>query len=175
MIQRVSGRSWGPTIAEAKALDPTHPDQIYNNFERAYRTGNQTRHSICLTGGTDLVQLGASFSYSNQEGVIPFSDYKSYNARVNGNLNISKKVKVGASVNFINSGGSRVNADRYGEQLIYWSPRWDVMDYIKPDGTQKNYGRENDNPVYTLATNRFNDNVNRIIAGTNINYAPAIG
>jgi TonB-linked SusC/RagA family outer membrane protein len=164
--------SWGPTIAEAKALDPTHPDHIYNNFQRGYRTGNQTRHSINLTGGSELLQMGASFSYFNHEGVIPFSDYKSYNARVNGNLNVSKKIRVGASLNFINSGGSRVNADRYGEQLIYWSPRWDVMDYIKPDGTQKNYGRENDNPVYTMATNRFHDNVNRIIASTNINYAP---
>jgi TonB-linked SusC/RagA family outer membrane protein len=164
--------SWGPTIAEGKALDPTHPDYIYNNFQRGYRTGNQTRHSINLTGGSELLQMGASFSYFNHEGVIPFSDYKSYNARVNGNLNVSKKIRVGASLNFINSGGSRVNADRYGEQLIYWSPRWDVMDYIKPDGTQKNYGRENDNPVYTMATNRFHDNVNRIIASTNINYAP---
>lgn len=164
--------SWGPTIEEGKSLDPTHPDQIYNNFERGYRTGNQTRHSISLMGGSELLQMGAAFSYSNQEGVIPFSDYKSYNARVNGNLNVSKKIKIGGSLNFINSGGSRVNADRYGEQLIYWSPRWDVMDYIKPDGTQKNYGRENDNPVYTLATNRFYDNVNRIIASTNINYAP---
>jgi TonB-linked SusC/RagA family outer membrane protein len=164
--------SWGPTVEAAKALDPTHPNEIYNNFKQGYRTGNQTRHTISLTGGTDVAQLGASFSYSNQEGVIPFSDYKSYNARVNGNLNISKKIRAGASLNFINSGGSRVNSDRYGEQLIYWSPRWDVMDYIKPDGTQKNYGRDNDNPVYTLATNRFFDNVNRIIASANINYAP---
>lgn len=164
--------SWGPTVEAARAIDPTHPEQIFNNFERAYRTGNQTRHSINIGGGTNLMQLGASFSYFNQEGVIPFSDYKSYNAKVNGNLNISNKIKVGASMNFINSGGSRVNSDRYGEQLIYWSPRWDVMDYIKPDGTQKNYGADNDNPVFTLATNRFFDNVNRIIASANINYAP---
>ena len=164
--------SWGPTIAEGKSLDPTHPDEIYNNFEQGYRTGNQTRHSLSLMGGSELLQLGGSFSYSNQEGVIPFSDYKSYNARLNGNLNVSKKIKFGASLNFINSGGSRVNADRYGEQLIYWSPRWDVMDYVKPDGTQKNYGRENDNPVYTLSTNRFYDNVNRIIGSANISYAP---
>lgn len=164
--------SWGPTIEQAKALDPTHPDQIYNNFKRGYRTGHQTRHTISFGGGTDVAQLGGSFSYSDQDGVIPFSDYKSYNARVNGNLNISKKIKAGASLNFINAGGSRVNADRYGEQLIYWAPRWDVMDYIKPDGTQKNYGRDNDNPVYTLATNRFHDNVNRIIASATVNYAP---
>lgn len=165
--------SWGPTVEAAKALDPTHPAQIFDNFKRAYRTGNQTRHTINLSGGSDLIQVGSSFSYFNQKGVIPFSDYRSYNAKLNGNINVSSKVKVGASVNFINSGGSRVNADRYGEQLIYWSPRWDVMDYIKPDGTQKNYGTDNDNPVYTLATNRFFDNVNRIIASTNINYAPA--
>jgi len=164
--------SWGPAVADAKALDPTHPNNIYNNFKQAYRTGHQNRHSIALSGGTEVAQIGASFSYANQEGVIPFSDYKSYNARVNGNVNVSKKIRVGASLNFINSGGSRVNADRYGEQLIYWSPRWDVMDYIKPDGTQKYYGVENDNPVYTLATNRFFDNVNRIIASTNVNYAP---
>jgi TonB-linked SusC/RagA family outer membrane protein len=164
--------SWGPTVEAARAIDPTHPEHIFNNFERAYRTGNQTRHSINIGGGTNLMQLGASFSYFNQEGVIPFSDYKSYNAKLNGNLNISSKIKIGASMNFINSGGSRVNSDRYGEQLIYWSPRWDVMDYIKPDGTQKNYGVDNDNPVFTLATNRFFDNVNRIIASTNINYAP---
>jgi TonB-linked SusC/RagA family outer membrane protein len=164
--------SWGPTIEEGKALDPTHPDKIFNNFEQGYKTGNQTRHSINLSGGSELLQMGGSFSYFNQEGVIPFSDYRSYNARINGNLNISKKFKMGASLNFINSGGSRINSDRYGEQLIYWSPRWDVMDYIKPDGTQKYYGVENDNPVYTLATNRFIDNVNRIIASTNFNYAP---
>lgn len=164
--------SWGPTVEAARAIDPTHPAQIFNNFKRAYRTGNQTRQSINISGGTNLMQLGASFSYFNQKGVIPFSDYKSYNARLNGNLNISPKIKMSASMNFINSGGSRVNSDRYGEQLIYWSPRWDVMDYLKPDGTQKNYGPDNDNPVFSLATNRFFDNVNRIIASGNINYAP---
>lgn len=164
--------SWGPTVEAAKALDPTHPNELFNNFKRGYQTGSQHRHSINLAGGTDVAQVGASFSYSNQEGVIPFSDYKSYNARVNGNVNISKKIKAGASLNFINAGGSRVNADRYGEQLIYWSTRWDVMDYIKPDGTQKNYGVDNDNPVYTLFSSRFYDNVNRIIASANVSYAP---
>jgi TonB-linked SusC/RagA family outer membrane protein len=164
--------SWGPTIDSAKKLDPTHPDEIFNNYERGFKTGNQTRHTINLTGGTDVAQLGASFAYFDQTGVIPFSDYTSYNARVNGNFTVSKKVRAGASLNFINSGGSRVNPDRYGEQLTYWSPRFDVMDYLKPDGTQNNYNRQIDNPVYGLATNRYYDNVNRIIASANIIYTP---
>ncbi|HET7896267.1 MAG TPA: TonB-dependent receptor plug domain-containing protein, partial [Flavisolibacter sp.] len=49
--------AWGPTVAEAKALDPTHPDQLFNNFKRAYETGHQTRHTINLSGGSDLIQL----------------------------------------------------------------------------------------------------------------------
>jgi len=164
--------SWGPTVEQAKTLDPTHPDHIFNNFERGYRNGHQTRHTINMGGGSEKMQLAGSMSYFQQDGVIPFSDYKSYNARLNSQFEISPKLKVGATVNFINSGGSRINSDRYGEQLIYWSPRWDVMDYIKPDGTQNNYGPENDNPVYTLATNRFIDNVNRTIASAYINYSP---
>jgi hypothetical protein len=44
------------------------------------------------------------------------------------------------------------------------------MDYIKPDGTQNAYG--NDNPVYGTATNKFKDNVNRIIGNVALTYSP---
>src|SRR5690606_4905339 len=135
--------------------------------KRAYRTGTQFRNTVSMSGGTEKGVFAASFSSLNQDGVIPFSDYSNYSAKVNGQLNFNNKFKMGASVNYIKSGGNRVNADRYGEQLIYWSPRWDVKDYIKADGTQNTYGPDNDNPIYTLATNRFVDDVNRVIASAN--------
>ncbi|GAA0560953.1 SusC/RagA family TonB-linked outer membrane protein [Chitinophaga japonensis] len=164
--------SWGPTVEEARQLDPTHPAQLFNNYERAYRTGTQFRNTLNMSGGTEKGVFAASFSTLNQDGVIPFSDYNNYSAKVNGELRFSDKFKAGASLNYIKSGGNRVNADRYGEQLIYWSPRWDVKDYIKPDGTQNTYGPDNDNPMYTLATNRFGDDVNRVIASANFTYSP---
>lgn len=164
--------SWGPTVEEARRLDPTHPAQLFDNFKRAYRTGKQFRNTINMSGGTEKALFSASVSSLNQDGVIPFSDYNNYSARLNGELRFSPKFKVGASVNYINSGGNRVNADRYGEQLIYWSPRWDVKDFLKPDGTQKTYGTENDNPMYTLYSNRFVDDVNRIIANINATWSP---
>lgn len=164
--------SWGPLVDSARLLDNTHPAQLFNNYKQAYRTGTTNRQNITLGGGTDKMQGGGSFAYNNDKGVIPFSDYTSYNARAFSNINFSDKFKAGFSINYINSGGSRVNSDRYGEQLIYWSPRWDVMDYINADGTQKTYGPDNDNPVYTLATNRFFDNVNRAISSINLQYTP---
>jgi len=164
--------TFGPTVEEAKKLDNTHPDKLYNNYKQAFETGTQTRHTVNLTGGSEKAQLMGSMSYFNQDGVIPFSDYTSYNARLNAQFKVSDKISAGASLNYINSGGNRVNSDRYGEQIIYWSPRWNMKDYVKADGTQQTYSTGTNNPIYTLSTNKFRDNVNRTIASTFITYKP---
>ncbi len=164
--------TWGPTIAEAKALDPTHPDEIFNHYAHGYQQGNQYRSSLNLSGGTENALLSSSFSYFKQNGTIPFSDYKNISARLSGQFKAGNKLKINPSVYFINSGGYRVNADRFNESLSYWSPRWDVKDYIKPDGTMKSYPAENNNPIYAVHTNRFKDNVNRVIGNIALTYSP---
>lgn len=164
--------SWGPTVEEARKTDKTHPARLFDNYRRAYQNGNVFKQYISLSGGSEALQLGGDFAYNKHNGVIPFSDFTSYNTRVFGGVKMSEKFKAGFSLNYINNGGSRVNSDLYGEELAYWSPRWDVMDYINPDGTQKTYGPDTDNPVYALATNRFFDNVNRTIGSVNFQYKP---
>jgi TonB-linked SusC/RagA family outer membrane protein len=164
---------WGPTVEEAKKLDPTHPDKLGNKYKEAFETGMQTRHTVNMSGGSDKAQLIGSFSYANQDGIIPFSNFTSYNARLNTQFKINDKVSAGASLNYINSGGDRADADRYGEQVTYWSPRWSMKDYMKPDGTQQTYSPELGNPIYTRYSNKFIDNVNRTIASAFITYMPA--
>lgn len=162
--------TWGPTVAEAIAIDPTHPAQLYNQYARGYQNGNQFRTSVNMSGGTENALLSSSLSYFKQEGMIPFTDYKNISARINGIFKFGNKLKFNPSIYYINSGGYRYNADRYNESLTYWSPRWDVMDYVNPDGTMKTYG--NNNPVFGAATNRFKDDVNRVIGNMNWNYSP---
>ncbi|MEO8795259.1 MAG: SusC/RagA family TonB-linked outer membrane protein [Daejeonella sp.] len=162
--------SWGPTIEVAKQLDPTHPDKLFNNYKNAYQQGNQVKNTLSFSGGSDMATFNTSVSQAYQKGVLPFTDYKNLSMRANGDLKFSDKFKVGTSLNFINSGGFRYNADRFNESLTYWSPRWDVTDYVKPDGTMKTYG--NGNPIYVASTNRFKDNVNRLIGNLNFNYQP---
>ncbi len=163
--------SWGPTIAEAKALDPTHPDKLFNHYGRGYQNGNQTRTSVSLSGGTENAIFSSSLSYFKQEGTIPFTDYKNISARINGTFKMGNKLKFNPSLYYINSGGYRYNADRYNESLTYWSPRWDVKDYKTPEGTMKTY--ENNNPIYGAYTNRFKDDVNRLIGNMNWEYSPS--
>lgn len=163
--------SWGPTVADARKLDSTHPEMLYDKYKQAYNTGSQFRNTLGISGGTEKVVYAASLSQFNQNGILPFSNYKNYSARVSGSAQVSAKFKMGVSLNYINSGGNRANFDRYGEQLIYWSPRWNMRDYMKDDGTQQTYGAT-DNPIYTVYSNRFVDNVNRLIGNVNFTYSP---
>ncbi len=162
--------AWGPTVEEAKAIDPTHPDKLFNNWERAYQTGHQYKNAITFSGGTDKATFSSSLSYLRQNGLIPFTWYQDVTARVNGQLKFSDKFKMGTSLYYAATNGNFYDADRYNEELIYWAPRWDVMDYKTDEGTQNTYG--NGNPVYYAATNKFKSKVDHVVGNMNFAYAP---
>jgi TonB-linked SusC/RagA family outer membrane protein len=164
------GPAWGPTIAEAKAIDPTHPDALFDNYKNAFNTGKQARNSINVTGGNEVVRFFSSVSYFDQEGMLPFTDYKNISGRLNTDIKISSKIRASVNMNYTNSGGYRYDADRFGESLSYFSGRWDVRDYMNPDGTQ--IWRGTNNPIYGAATNRLKDNVNRFVGGVSLAYNP---
>ena len=161
---------WGPTVAAARALDPTHPAQLYNQYKNAYINGNQFRNTLNFSGGTEKASLSSSVSYFKQNGTIPFTWYQDISARVNGKLKFSDKFSMGTSLYYINTDGNFYDANRFNENLSYWSPRHDVRDYLKADGTQKTYG--NNNAWYSAATSKFRSNVNRLIGSVDFNYSP---
>lgn len=161
---------WGPTVAEAKALDPTHPDKLFNQYKRAYKDGNQFRNNLNFSGGTEKASLSSSLSYFKQNGTIPFTWYQDLSARLNGSLKFSDKFSMGTSLYYINTDGNFYDANRFNENLSYWSPRWDVRDYLKPDGTQNTYG--NNNAWYSAYTSKFRSDVDRLVGNVNFSYSP---
>jgi TonB-linked SusC/RagA family outer membrane protein len=162
--------AWGPTVEDARKIDPTHPAQLPNDWKHAYNTGHQYRSGINLSGGSDKITYSSSFSYLRQNGLIPNTFYQDINARLNGQLKFSDKFKMGTSIYYTNTNGNFYDANRYNEDLIYWAPRWDVRDAFTPQGTMKSYG--NDNPVYQTATNKFGSQVNHITGNVNFTYSP---
>lgn len=163
--------AWGPTVEQARTVDPNHPASLFNNWKRAYNTGHQFRNSISFSGGTDKATFASSLSYAKQDGLIPFTYYQDITARVNGQLKLSDQFKMGTAIYYANTNGNFYDADRYNEELIYWAPRYDVRDFLKPDGTQKTYGETN-NPMYTSFTNRYVSKVDHIIGNVNFTYTP---
>ncbi len=165
--------SFGPTVAEARAIDPTHPETLPNHFRDAYNTGNQMRNSLSVSGGSEKLTFRSSLSHAYQEGVMPFTDFSNIQARLNTDIRPSDKFRISTNLSVNNSGGDRGNPIRYNEQLTYWAPRWDIRDYKKEDGTiNMPYSGLSSNPIYIAETNRFRDDVLRFIGSTNMSYQP---
>ncbi|RZK69923.1 MAG: hypothetical protein EOO92_21535, partial [Pedobacter sp.] len=148
----------------------THPDKLYDNYDRAFGTGQQVKNSVSVSGGTEAVSFFSSVSQFYQKGMMPNTDYRNFSGRLNTDVVISPKFKAGVNMNFSNAGGYSYSADRFGEGLAYWSPRYDVADYLNANGTQKYFGTNN--PIFGTATNKLKSDVNRFIAGANIGYDP---
>ena len=168
--------TWGSTVEEARAEDPERQGATnFNNYENGYQRGQQFQTNLSLTGGSERATFLTSISHVSHEGVIPFSNYENTNFRIGGEFKAGDKFTFGGTVNYINSGGDRVDANRYNESLSYWSPRVDVKDFEFPDGTMKGYredGRRGNNPIYGAATNKFTDDVDRYISNVRFTYAP---
>ena len=163
--------SYGPTVEEAIKIDPTHPAQLYNHMKDAFQTGSQLRNGVTVSGGSEKMTFLTSISQLQHNGVLPSTDFKNYQGRLNTTFKPSDKFNAGASINVTNSGGYRYNAGRYIEQLIYWSPRHDVNDYLEDNGTMRSYGSTT-NPRYVAETQRFSDDVLRLIGSANASYQP---
>src|SRR5690606_30242738 len=165
--------AFGPTVEEAREIDPTHPAKLYNYLEDAFDTGHQIKNTLSVSGGSDKITYYSSLSQFSQQGIMPFTDFKNIQARLNTQIKPSDKFSIATNMSINNSGGNRGNAGLYNEQLAYWVPRWDVRDYQKEDGTLfMAFPGLSENPIYVAKTNRFVDDVLRFIGNTTLNYKP---
>ncbi len=146
------------------------PMQYYNNWKNAMQAGYGVNNSVNVSGGTRNATFYTSVSDSRNRGVIPNNTWNRTSMRVNGNANTGI-LRVGASLNFINSGGNRVPFVNFMERLAYWNTSADVTDWRFDDGRHKSdnitgtgSGR---NPIYDANTNTYKDDVNRLIGNIN--------
>ena len=61
------------------------------------RSGKQINHQFGVSGGSEKVRYNISLSYFNQEGVYNLSDFERLSSRINLDVNVTDKIKVGLS------------------------------------------------------------------------------
>jgi len=64
-----------------------------------FQNGTSHSHNVSISGGADKINYYASLGYQNTEGVVRTQAFERYNARLNLNADISKRVKAGFSLN----------------------------------------------------------------------------
>ena len=64
-----------------------------------FQNGNSMNHDLSISGGTEDVKYFASVGYLNIEGIVQTQAFKRYNARLNLDANLGKRVKAGININ----------------------------------------------------------------------------
>ena len=94
----------GTQINTAYMLDPRwampgHPGLAYHDWQDVIeRKGQMQNYELSASGGTDAVRYYIAGNYANQDGFVTGVGYKSYSARANVEVNLSKKIKLGLNV-----------------------------------------------------------------------------
>jgi TonB-linked SusC/RagA family outer membrane protein len=125
-------------------LDPSSVAQMPdNNWQNLlFRNAQMQQYELSVTGGNDKTKYAFSGSYVNQDGILLNTDYKRFNFRENVESQVSKRIKIGMTLNAYSAGNNeQVNGKYSPLQFALQLPP--IFDVRNPDGT---YGSMVRNP-----------------------------
>ncbi|WP_026839186.1 SusC/RagA family TonB-linked outer membrane protein [Gillisia sp. JM1] len=157
--------SLGPEYAEG--------EPIYDNFRDFFRTGITLNNSFNASGGGESYTYFGSISRLDDKGIVPNTDFDRTSLKLTGSLNITNKFTVDPSITYIRSEGRLPNGGDKSimSSLSYWTPTFDVNNYLLPNGDEKNYTAGIiDNPRYFAENSYLDSQVDRILANAQFNY-----
>lgn len=86
----------------AKLADPAAVKSQYGNgtnwLDEIFRKAAMTNISVTASGGTDKARFSVSGSYFQQDGIVRGTSFDRFNFRFNGDMQASKKLKIGNSL-----------------------------------------------------------------------------
>ena len=162
--------SWGPLTSGLGLTAIDNPAEFF-------QTGLTYNNNLAISGGTDRGSLRLSIGNTQDNGVIPTSEYDRTSIRINTDMRIWDKFKIAADANYINSGGTRAqngsNLSGVMLALMRTPTSYDLgAGYEYPSGANRNYFSAYDNPYWTVNNNPFTDNVNRLVGNFSAIYTP---
>ncbi len=92
--------------ANAAPFDYSNYTANTNWQDQVFQTASITNNSLTISNTGDKTSTLINFGYSDQEGVVKYSDFKKYTARLNETINLNKNIKVGGDLT-----GFHYNAD----------------------------------------------------------------
>jgi TonB-linked SusC/RagA family outer membrane protein len=169
-------QSWGQDLR-----DPANNAKIYDNVKNFFRTGISFNNNLSVSGGNEKASFRIALGQARQNGVIPNTSFNRYTVRISGDAEISKDIKMSATLNYVRSGGTRAQngSNLSGVMLgllrspVSFDLRGSGPDgYMNPDGTQRQYYPYYDNPYWTVYKNPYTDQVDRINGNMMLQYSP---
>jgi len=161
----------------------------YDNLGTFFKTGYTYNNSINIAGGNENATYYMSISNLQSDGIVPKNTFDKTTVKVSGETKLSSKFIASGSVNYINSGGVRIQQGSNLSGLMLGmlrtpitfdnangsdDPVNDSTAYMFEDGSQRSYRGYGiyDNPYWTVNMNEFKDDVNRMLGNVALTYMP---
>jgi len=171
-----SSQSYGPRVDTLK-VDGA-PVKTYDPRKIFFRTGKTTDNNVSVSGGSDKSKYVISYSYLNNQGVIPTTSFArntffgKFSNQITSNFNATISINYINSVNHRTQEGNGLTNPLWGISAapITWNPQPSTWE----DGTQRLYRTlSRNNPFYLIDNTGFTSTVNRFIPVVNLVYSPA--
>ncbi|TCD02880.1 SusC/RagA family TonB-linked outer membrane protein [Pedobacter psychroterrae] len=159
-------------------------EQIYDNLGTFFRTGTSQTHNLSVSGGSEKYTFRFSASHSEQNGVVPKTEYGKTSVRLSGSAIASEKFSVTGSANYMRSTGRRPlqgpglfgGSGGFLVSIFNWPKNDDMKDYLSPDGTRRRLialtTADIDNPYFTIDRNPQTDVNDRFLGTAGLEYKP---
>jgi TonB-linked SusC/RagA family outer membrane protein len=171
----------GDSTATWRYFGPAYPEgtKIYDNKDAFFKTGFSQTHNLGADFGFKQSKFRISGSLFDQDGVIPFNNYKRYTVRISNTTKIGKIVEIIPGVAFSRVENHKVlrSAGGFMLALLGWPADNDIVASQGDNGTKiplilATPNAEFDNPLFNVKGNRSYDQTSRYNASLGININP---
>ena len=160
---------------------------VYDNLGNFFQKGYTAQNFVNMSGGSDKASFFASASNLQQSGVTPQSRYDKTTVRLSGSAQISPKLSVTGSAQYLNSGAIRPlqgpglyqSSGGFLLSLLNWPRNDDARNYLNPDGSRRRLlplgagtDSDADNPYWTVDKNPQSDRTNRFVGNVQVSFSP---
>ncbi|MGI4864019.1 MAG: SusC/RagA family TonB-linked outer membrane protein [Janthinobacterium lividum] len=164
---------------------------VYDNLGNFFRTGKTYQNFVNMSGGSEKASFFASASNLQQTGVVPESKYDKTTVRLSGTAQISPKLNVSGSAQYLNSGATRplqgpgllttagTSSGGFMLSLLNWPRNDDARNYLNADGSRRRLlplgsgiDADADNPYWSAINNPQTDRTNRFIGNILLSFSP---
>jgi len=177
-------RTDGQLIAQATSIDPNpEPTPFLQKADREgfFSTGVSYNNNLSFSFSDNDVWGRVSLGRISKEGIVPNTEYKKTNVGIRLGANLSEKLSIDLSANYVNSNSDNVPDIGYGSGGLMYSMLWvmknfsldDYKDYWLPNQQyqQQNYFLSwGTNPYLIVNENLNGFKHNRIFGNFKTNY-----
>lgn len=162
-----------PQFAGANVPYRAYPDNVEDFFE----TGLMLDNSITVRGGDENLNFTTTLSHLNQDGFIPFSEYKRTSISAGGNANLENGLRIGATLAYTNGvqigpqGGANnaIGNASFMSRTMFLGRNWDLHGQPFTDPVDRGSvffvsRGTSTNPLWSVRNDGFRSDVDRLVA-----------